>query len=86
LGPPIINDSTFVQYNWNEQTKTLQGQYKDSKISKPQILSYYLEDNELLFVNAYYKSLKLALVDKTKRKSVLNYLKEIKNHYNKKGS
>jgi len=78
----IIDDSTFVQYTWNEQTKTLQGQYQNSRINKPQILSYYLQDNELLFMNAYYKTLKLALLDKKKRKAVLNYLNEIKNHYN----
>ena len=84
--PKIIDDSTSVQYTWNEQAKTLDGQYKSSKISKPQILSYYLQDNELLFVNAYYKTLKHALLNKTKRKAVLNYLNEIKNHYSKKGS
>ena len=46
----------FVQYAWNEQIKTLQGQYQNSKINKPQILSYYLQDNELLFVNANYNT------------------------------
>jgi hypothetical protein len=82
--PKIVDDSTLVQYAWNEKTKTLQGDYGKSKITKPQILSYYLEDNELLFINSYYKTLKLALRDTTKRKATLIYLNIIKNHISKK--
>lgn len=50
FGPSIINDSTIVKYNWNEQLKIFEGDYKNSKISKPQILSYYLmNDNEHVY-------------------------------------
>jgi len=81
-GPKIIDDSTSVQYVWNEQSKTLKGQYEKSKISKAQILSYYSGKNDLLFINSYYKTLKSSLIDTTKRKSTLNYLNEVKNYYN----
>ena len=83
-GVKIVNDSTIVRYRWNERTKSFQGQYQESKISKEQILSYYLVDNELLFINAHYKTLKGLLLDKTKRKSTLNYLNKIKNYCCKK--
>jgi len=80
-GPVIIDDSTSVQYIWNEQSKTLEGQYDKSKISKAQILSYYLPRNDFLFINSYYKTLKNCLLDTTKRKWTLNYLNEVKNYY-----
>lgn len=83
-GRVIVDDSTSVQYIWNEQSKILEGQYEKSKISEAQILSYYLGDNDLLFINSYYKTLKGSLVDSAKRKSMLNYLNKIKNYYNNK--
>jgi hypothetical protein len=79
--PNFIDDSTFVQYTWDEKTKNLVGNYDKSKISKAQILTYYLEDNELLFINAYYKTLKTLLKDQAMRQQTLNYLNEVKNHY-----
>jgi hypothetical protein len=82
--PKIVDDSTFVQYTWDEKTRTLVGNYKKSKINKFQTLTYYLADNELLFINTYYSTLKDCLKDKTKRNIVLNYLNYIKNHYEKK--
>jgi hypothetical protein len=80
IGPKIVNDSTIVKYTWNEQTRMLEGDYAQSKISKAQILSYYLVDNELLFINAYYKTLKNLLLKKNTRKSTLYYLNIVKNH------
>ena len=80
-GPMIINDSTTVQYLWDEHAKTLQGQYAKSKISKAQILSYYLEHNDFLFMNSYYSTLKAALRDKAKSKLILEYLNKVKNIY-----
>lgn len=77
----IIDDSTFVQYTWDEKTRTLIGNYDKSKINKFQTLTYYLADNELLFINTYYATLKDCLKDKEKRKVTLNYLNEVKNYY-----
>lgn len=79
--PYYIDDSTFVQYRWDEETKRLIGDYEKSKISKAQIMSYYLEDNELLFINAYNELIKKNLKDSTFRQSTLNYLNFIKNYY-----
>jgi len=79
----IIDDSTVVTYIWDEKSKTFKGNYEKSKITSPQIMSYYVEDNEILFINAYYKILKACLLDKKKRLSTLNYLNEIKNYYYK---
>jgi hypothetical protein len=82
--PKIIDDSTFVQYKWDEKTRTLIGNYEKTKINKYQILTYYLADNELLFINTYYSTLKDCLKDKTKRNIVLDYLNGIKNYYENK--
>ncbi len=82
--PKYINDSTFVKYIWNEKTKTLVGNYDKSRISKAQIMTYYLEDNELLFINSYNELLKNNLKDKRFRQSTLNYLNEVKNYYDNK--
>jgi hypothetical protein len=76
----LINDSTFVKYNWNERTKKLEGDYAHSKISKPEILSYYLEDNELLFINTNYKLLKKELANPAQKARVLYYLNSAKNY------
>ncbi len=77
----IINDSTFVKYLWDEKSKTLVGNYSKTKINKPQILSYYLGNNEIQFVNAYYKTLKASLLNKKKKKYTLDYLNQVKNHF-----
>ncbi|WP_199138539.1 hypothetical protein [Pedobacter sp. ASV12] len=77
--PKITDDSTMVQYNWNEKSRMLEGQYDQSKISKAQVLSYYVANNDLLYINAYYKTLKASLADKTKRKWALTYLNKVKN-------
>jgi hypothetical protein len=77
----IIDDSTLVKYDWNEEAKELTGDYRKSKISTPQIASYFLGDNELLFINAYYSTLKDWFSDKRNRRVTLEYLNEVKNHY-----
>ena len=76
----IINDSTFVQYTWDEKTRKLVGFYEKNKIDKYQTLTYYLADNELLFINTHYSLLKDCLKHKSKRSIVLNYLNDIKNY------
>ena len=82
--PKYINDSTFVIYTWDEETKAFVGNYEKSKISKAQIMTYFLEDNELLFINVYNELLKNNLKNKRFRQSTLNYLNEVKNHYDNK--
>jgi hypothetical protein len=77
--PKIVADSTVVQYTWDEKTRTLIGNYEETKINKYQTLTYYLADNELLFINTYFFTLKDCLKDKTKRNIVLDYLNYIKN-------
>jgi hypothetical protein len=77
--PDFINDSTIIQYKWDERSKTTQGQYAASKISKSQILSYYLFDNEHLFINSHYQLLKRMLHDSAQRKWELSYLNAVKN-------
>jgi len=79
-GPMIVNNSTIVKYVWNEKTKTLDGQFANSKITRAQVLSYYLVDNERLFINTNYKKLKALLRDKTTRRATLSYLNSIKNY------
>ncbi|WP_431199075.1 hypothetical protein ACQ86K_26415 [Mucilaginibacter sp. P19] len=78
FGPNVINDSTMVSYRWDEKSKTLIGQYQKSKISKAQILSYYLEDNDLLFINVFNRPLKVALNNKENRSLILSYLRNVK--------
>ncbi|WP_333695668.1 hypothetical protein [Flavobacterium sp.] len=80
----IIDDSTFIQFKWDEKSRTLIGNYEKSKTNKFKILTYYLDSNELLFINTYYTELKNGLKNKTKRHIILNYLNGIKNHYENK--
>ena len=77
----IIDDSTTIKYVWNAQTKKLEGQYQNSKLSKPQILSYFVQDNDLLFINTYYKTLKSLLLDTANTKTTLEYLRHVKKYY-----
>jgi hypothetical protein len=79
-GRMIINDSTIVRYKWDKKAKKLEGQYQQSKISKTQILSYYLVDNDLLFIKAFSKPLKAALNNKENRTLMLRYLERLKNY------
>ena len=78
----LIDDSSFVQYVWDEKSRTLLGNYEKTKINKPKILTYFVADNELLFINTYYKTLKSCLQDNIKRQFILNYLNQVKNYYN----
>jgi hypothetical protein len=75
----LVDDSTFVQFNRDESSQTLVGEYDTRKINANQVLSYYVADNELLFINTHYSLLKNGLNDTSIRAAVLNYLNEIKN-------
>jgi len=76
--PNFTDDSTVVLYSWDERSKTLKGNYQQSKLSKAQIMSYYQGDNEYLFIKSYYKLLKEMLKDGKQRKWVLGYLQKVK--------
>jgi hypothetical protein len=78
--PMFVNDSTIVNYKWDEASKTLKGQFERSKIIEPQVLTYYLIDNEELFINAYYPVLKQSLRNKKLSTWTFAYLNKIKNH------
>ncbi|MEO5775801.1 MAG: hypothetical protein ABIQ27_02790 [Flavobacterium sp.] len=77
----IINDSTLVKYKWNEKTKMLEGDYAHSKINKTQILTYYLEENELLFINTYHQLLRKELDNPAQREAILYYLFDVKHNH-----
>lgn len=77
----LIDDSTIVEFKWDENSKTFQGNYSNSAINKNQILSYNLDNNDLLFINSYYKTLKqiIAGTDERKKSALFQYLNEVKN-------
>ncbi len=76
--PMIVNDSTVVKYSWNKQTKTLQPSFTGTKINQAQILTYYLNDNELLAINAYYAKYQKMMIRKKRRAYLVNYLNTVK--------
>lgn len=82
LGSELLNDSTEVIYNYDQNLRAYIGHYKDSKINADKILTYYLGDNELLFINAYNQELKAWIdgKDKIKRERTLNYLNKVMNY------
>ncbi|MBC7401309.1 MAG: hypothetical protein H7289_15325 [Mucilaginibacter sp.] len=57
-GPEFFNDSTNVIFKWDKKSSTLKGDYANFKINEQQILTYYVTDNELLFININYQLLK----------------------------
>jgi hypothetical protein len=78
---PLLNDSTIVTYSWDEYSKLFRGNYSRSKITKPQILSYYLLEHEMLFMNVYHKRLRHLLKGSgVERDAVLVYLNNVKNY------
>ena len=81
----ILEDSTEVIYNWDNHKNQFIADFASSKLDRYKILSYYLVDNELLFINSHYKLLQSLIRDKNheKRQSTLEYLNEVKNEYNR---
>ena len=76
----LLNDSTMVAYKWDEKSRTLKGIYENSKITKPEIFTYYVLDNELLYINIYHDLLKKKMNDEQNKKLIVSYLNSIKNH------
>lgn len=79
----FIDDSTIVRYAWDEQSKMLKGNYEQSKLNKAQIMTYYPDGNEYLFINSYYKLLKHLLKDDKQREWVLAYLNKVRDYGSK---
>lgn len=80
----ILEDSTLVRYSWDGPSKTLKGDYSSAKISREQILSYYLAGHhELLFMNTHRSILKQGINgnNPSKRRAIIAYLNEVKSNY-----
>ena len=77
----IVNDSTVVTYHWNAKSQLLEGDYRHSKLSRQKIFTYYLNEDELLFIRTYYSILKGNLRDKKKRGATLHYLRLVRGGY-----
>jgi hypothetical protein len=76
----IVNDSTIIRYKWNDISKKLEGDYTNSKLSMAQKLTWYLQDNELLFINSFHFRLRNMLNDSLViRNATLDYLNKVKN-------
>lgn len=76
----IASDSTIICYRWNEISKKLEGDFANSKLSAPQKLTFYLQDNELLFINSFHSRLRNMLNDSLAiRNATLDYLSKVKN-------
>ncbi len=74
----IVNDTTVVKYIWDKESRILVGDYNQSKITKPQILSFYLTNNDLLFIHTYADILKAKLQNKESKEVIANYLNQVK--------
>ena len=77
----VVDDSTIVQFKWDEKSLSFVGNYEQSKISKLQILTYYNLGNQLLFINVYNQVLKEKLKNNATRHAVLFYLSDVKSYY-----
>lgn len=75
----FINDSTIVTYHLNDKG-IYQGDFSNSKLNYKQLLSFYLTDNNLLFVNAYANELRTILNgnDEIQKESLLRFLQDLR--------
>lgn len=73
----FINEKDTLRFIWDENISEFITNYSNSSLNKAKILSYYLTNNDLLFIRAYYKELKSSLQNDKTRSSVLNYLNSI---------
>ncbi len=81
----FINDSTEVTYNFDRKDKIYKPNFTNSKLNQLSLLTYFLSDNELLFVNTYSDLLKKGInrTDLEMRKVILVYLNKLKTELNK---
>jgi hypothetical protein len=77
----VIDDSTIVEYNWDKSSKQYIPDFSKSEQNRFKILTYYLVDNELLFINSHCNLLKELINgdDSLKRQITFSYLNIVKN-------
>jgi len=77
----FINDSTIVTYRIDAESGKFIPAFNGTKLNKNKLLSYFLADNESLFVNAHYDLFKSKLNENetVMREAILNYLNNLKN-------
>jgi len=82
INSDMLNDSTEVLFAYDQNRRAYIGDYKNSKINSDKIQTFYLGDNEFLFIKAYYKELKAWIdgEDRIKKARTLNYLNEVMNY------
>lgn len=77
----IIEDSTEITYNWDNNLKQYFPNYRGNKLNKYKILSMYFYSNEILFIKTHMNEIENLLngKDAIKRNATLNYLDRIIN-------
>jgi hypothetical protein len=77
----FINDSTIVTYQIDTKSGKFVPDFNNTKLNKNKLLSYFISENELLFINAHYDLFKSKLNenDPVMHNAILNYLNDLKN-------
>ncbi|MFN8166130.1 MAG: hypothetical protein U0X76_08175 [Bacteroidia bacterium] len=78
-GPKLYQGKAIVHYKWDEASKTYQADYDHSTITRAQVVSYYIESGDLLFINSHSGILKSRMTDKILRGIIMDYLNEAMN-------
>ncbi|QXP60847.1 hypothetical protein [Olleya sp. HaHaR_3_96] len=78
------NDVTKVTYQYNTTDKKYVPNFTNTTLNRPKLLSYFITDNDLLFVNSNYQLFRKQLNSKNKLKqdAALNFLNALKNRLN----
>ncbi|MCF6348985.1 MAG: hypothetical protein L3J20_11905 [Flavobacteriaceae bacterium] len=81
----FINDSIEITYDFDKQKEVYIPNFTNSNLSLLKLQTYFIANNELLFVNTYYDLLKKEINgnNQLKRKAILIYLNELKNKIDK---
>ncbi|MDR0659315.1 MAG: hypothetical protein LBG19_00605 [Prevotellaceae bacterium] len=66
----FINDSTAVAYSIDNQNGKYIPNFSDTKLNRNKLLTYYIAENDLLFINTHYKQIKREL-NEEKRQVIL---------------
>ncbi len=81
----FINDSTEVVYGFDRLKKVYEPKFRNNKLNRLKLLTYFHTSNDLLFVNLNYDRFKKEInsKDKRKRQTILNYLNDLKHKFKK---